>query len=190
MCHYECLGLDASQRATIDPQKIRHAFLRMARMHHPDRSNRDSSEVFMRARLAYEVLSDPMRKKIYDMSLSSTMDEAWDRYGWILRRGSDVAIRLASLVPTKITWQADIELPVQVARASLGSSIHVTYKRIVHSIEGSVVGFLNETHEISVDLHPDVDYNEEFLVVKNAGNDIIENGRIYTGSLNLDIDIL
>jgi hypothetical protein len=192
MCHYQSLGLDASQRSTIDPPKIRNAFLNMARKHHPDRTKEPSVDGFLRAKLAYEVLYDPLRRREYDASLDSNnkLDEAWDRYGWILSRGSEVAIRLASLVPTRITWKADIDLHVRIARSSLDSPVTITYKRIVHRIEGSVVGFVNETHQISVSLREDdMDYTEELLVVKDAGNDIIQEGKLMTGSLNLDIDL-
>jgi curved DNA-binding protein CbpA len=192
MCHYQSLGLDASQRSTIDPPKIRNAFLNMARKHHPDRTKEPSVDGFLRAKLAYEVLYDPLRRREYDASLDSNnkLDEAWDRYGWILSRGSEVAIRLASLVPTRITWKADIDLHVRIARSSLHSPVTITYKRIVHRIEGSVVGFVNETHQISVSLREDdMDYTEELLVVKDAGNDIIQEGKLMTGSLNLDIDL-
>ena len=204
MCHYQSLGLDASQRSTIDPPKIRNAFLNMARKHHPDRSKEASADGFLRAKLAYEVLYDPLRRREYDANLDcmsrmprmprmprpTHLEEAWDRYGWILSRGSDVAIRLASLVPTRITWKADIDLHVRIARSSLDSPVTIAYKRIVHRIEGSVIGFVNESHQISVSLREDdMDYTEELVVVKDGGNDTIQEGKLMTGSLNLDIDL-
>lgn len=63
--HYEVLGV--SRGATAD--EIKRAYRRLARQHHPDTNPDDAeSEVrFKEIALAYEVLSDPERRRTYDM---------------------------------------------------------------------------------------------------------------------------
>lgn len=66
MTHYERLGV--SESAT--PDEVKSAFRRIAREHHPDvNSDAGSHELFLAAKEAYEVLSDPDRRRNYDLSL-------------------------------------------------------------------------------------------------------------------------
>lgn len=62
--YYEILGV--SRSATAD--EIKKAFRKMARQHHPDLNagNKDSEEKFKKVNEAYEVLSDPDKRKKYD----------------------------------------------------------------------------------------------------------------------------
>lgn len=59
--HYETLGIDKS--ATAD--EIRLAYRRMSSKHHPDREGGDA-EKMKAVNEAYEVLSDPAKRKVYD----------------------------------------------------------------------------------------------------------------------------
>jgi len=66
--HYEVLGV--ATHAT--PDEIRQAYRRRARDHHPDTNPADADaagERFRRVALAYQVLSDPGRRALYDASL-------------------------------------------------------------------------------------------------------------------------
>jgi hypothetical protein len=65
--HYEVLGVGV--HATAD--EIRQAYRRRARDHHPDANPQDSAagERFRQVALAYQVLSDPVRRARYDASL-------------------------------------------------------------------------------------------------------------------------
>jgi curved DNA-binding protein CbpA len=63
--HYETLGV--SHYATQD--EIKSAFRNLARKHHPDVSDtQESKDLFIRAKEAYDVLSDPERKRTYDQT--------------------------------------------------------------------------------------------------------------------------
>ena len=65
--HYDALGI--GWNAT--PDEVRSAFRRVAREHHPDVSGSDDSkERFLAAKEAYEVLSDPERRRTYDQTLA------------------------------------------------------------------------------------------------------------------------
>ena len=62
--HYEVLGVP--QDATAD--EIRRAFRRLAAQHHPDRNlgDRSASLRFKQVNAAYQVLSDPAKRAVYD----------------------------------------------------------------------------------------------------------------------------
>ncbi len=57
-------------RPDASPEDIKKAYRRMAMKHHPDRNAGDalSEKAFKDAKYAYEVLSDPLKKKQYDRS--------------------------------------------------------------------------------------------------------------------------
>ena len=63
---YELLGLNPS--ATFED--IRQAYRRLVRQFHPDVAGPEATEYFVRIARAYEVLSDPYRRRIYDRRLS------------------------------------------------------------------------------------------------------------------------
>ena len=61
--HYDILGVDS--RST--PDQIKSAYRKIAREHHPDLSkDPKSTDIFVRATEAYDVLIDPTRRKNYD----------------------------------------------------------------------------------------------------------------------------
>jgi DnaJ-class molecular chaperone len=60
--HYAVLGIANAAGVA----EIRRAFRKLALRHHPDRAGVDSTELFQRIALAYEVLSDPVARSAYD----------------------------------------------------------------------------------------------------------------------------
>ena len=83
--HYAALGLSPS--ATL--ADIKKAFRQQAALHHPDRNSAlDAAARFRLVQVAYEVLSDPTKRKAYDDNrqrnlLDSPIDTArviWQDY--------------------------------------------------------------------------------------------------------------
>ena len=67
---YEVLGVDAAASA----DEIRRAYLRLARVHHPDRAaaadataDGGESEGFRRIQRAYDVVRDPESRRVWDV---------------------------------------------------------------------------------------------------------------------------
>lgn len=93
--HYQLLGV--SPVAT--PGEIQRAFRALAKKHHPDVSREPGAgERFARMSAAYEVLSDPAKRRDYDRSLlkrpvsdtpeRSPSDIAQGHYAWVSVAGA------------------------------------------------------------------------------------------------------
>lgn len=65
MSYYEVLGIPFD----ADEDAIRTAFRRLARQYHPDAGEGASPESFRELVEAYQTLSDPGRRRAYDLSL-------------------------------------------------------------------------------------------------------------------------
>jgi len=63
MDYYSILGVNRN----ASPDDIKKSYRKMSLKHHPDRKGGDS-EMFKKINTAYEVLSDPQKKKNYDMT--------------------------------------------------------------------------------------------------------------------------
>jgi curved DNA-binding protein CbpA len=66
--------LDVPVNASLETIKQRYRTL--AQMHHPDKGGNE--EIFKRIKLAYEILSDPVRRKQYDITGETTTTNAKD----------------------------------------------------------------------------------------------------------------
>lgn len=115
MTYYAALGI----KRDADPAALKAAYRQMAKRWHPDvNCDPDATEMFKRIGLAYEVLSDPQKRRRYDAGLAleatiaredkvtTTRHSNWRppvRCGWLLVEGQE---RLGRLVASKILqWQ-------------------------------------------------------------------------------------
>jgi molecular chaperone DnaJ len=73
--YYDVLGVAADAGA----EEIRRAYRQLARRYHPDISGDERGAAFLELARAYEVLSDPQRRRSYDAEVraSSTRRDAW-----------------------------------------------------------------------------------------------------------------
>ena len=70
--YYEILGIDRS----ADASTIKKAYRKLAKKYHPDSNpnNAEAAEKFKDVTEAYEILSDPEKKKLYDQYGSAAFD--------------------------------------------------------------------------------------------------------------------
>jgi hypothetical protein len=66
--HYEVLGIGKSATAS----EVKKAYQRKAKQHHPDKGGNHAD--FVELKLAYEVLSDPVRREAYDRNAPPSPD--------------------------------------------------------------------------------------------------------------------
>jgi curved DNA-binding protein len=89
--HYKTLGLTNAASTA----EIRRAYRVLARRYHPDvNPDGDNGDVFKAIAQAYSVLSDPERRKQYDVDLkqsSESLEEAFERARDALRRNQQAA---------------------------------------------------------------------------------------------------
>lgn len=69
--YYKSLGLDPS----ATPKDIKMAYRKLAKECHPDVNNKESDDKFKKISEAYQVLSDPNKKKQYDLGLYDTRNK-------------------------------------------------------------------------------------------------------------------
>lgn len=71
--HYQVLGI--SPKAS--KLEIKLAYKKLCQKYHPDKNqDEDVSETFMRIRKAYDVLSDPAKKRVYDLTQVEGLSKA------------------------------------------------------------------------------------------------------------------
>lgn len=78
MDYYQVLGIKKSARSA----EIRQAYRRLALKLHPDQSRNSDSEPFRALQEAYETLSDPQSRKVYDRGLGQDIPIHIGRPSW------------------------------------------------------------------------------------------------------------
>lgn len=71
--------MDINENAS--PKEIKIAFRRLARKYHPDRNSKVSEDVMKRINIAFENLSDPEKRRIYDKTLKNSKSALIDDEG-------------------------------------------------------------------------------------------------------------
>ncbi|MEX0741431.1 MAG: DnaJ C-terminal domain-containing protein, partial [Phycisphaeraceae bacterium] len=112
--YYEILGLSAAAEAEL----IDKAYRILAVRYHPDRSSRPEQEHFQRIQQAYEALSDPARRSLYDRNLLTPSPEtrpgSVDLYQLLPLRFEQAAkggvVRVQQVLSTPTRW-VDVQVP-------------------------------------------------------------------------------
>ena len=84
--YYEVLGINRS----ADKYTIKKAYRKMAKKYHPDSNagNADAEEKFKEVTEAYNVLSDPEKKKLYDQFGHAAFEEGGRSAGYTHHRNT------------------------------------------------------------------------------------------------------
>jgi DnaJ-class molecular chaperone len=96
-------------RHDCSQQEVKAAYLRMARLVHPDKSNEhDAKQQFGNVNEAYQVLSDADQRRAYDLSLHTP--DARARAEAVSQTGRAASIRTSAAVgvaswPTWMRWR-------------------------------------------------------------------------------------
>lgn len=119
---YELLEVPAQ----ASPQAIRSSYLRLARLFHPDLTGKPSEEFSLITR-AYQTLSDPSQRVIYDDSLVSDRDYYTVGVGrWRIKLkylfGASVSIVLAALAMKDSEELTEVSCPTSFKLRKSGAS--------------------------------------------------------------------
>ena len=109
--------LDVPVNASLETIKQRYRTL--AQMHHPDKGG--DEELFKRIKLAYEILSDPVRRKQYDITGETTTTNAKDE------AVANIVQILLHVVPSFNVDQDDL---IQIAEIETRTMLDLVYKDI------------------------------------------------------------
>ena len=211
---YSILELDYNSRHTITVDDIKKQFRKLAKKYHPDKCTENSHEKFIKIRMAYELLIKDKSK--YDTNNDVEIDwfeilkskYSWMQYlfnskedleqdlsnlffqkNWTNLKSSENLIRnLGKKINPNISWKKDIILKVNLKEMNFKEPIIINYNKYSSKINGIIVEFVLEEIKLPIVLDPDYNYSEELYTIENCGNDIIENNRIVTGDLYIDIN--
>ena len=179
----------------------------------------DAKEKFIEIHMAYEVLVNDEEKQKYDQTLEYIHDDDWwdelcTKYKWTkvffsseddfqhdmknlyklkwneFKLSENIVRQLGEKIPLQISWKPDIILQVKVKNGyDFCIKRKIKYIRHLHILNGIILSFQHSNCELEFQLEPDKNYKEELITYEGLGNEIIKDGRIYSGDLHLDIDV-
>ena len=107
---------------TASTEEIKQRYRTLAQMHHPDKGG--DEEMFKRIKLAYEILSDPVRRKQYDITGETTTTNAKDE------AISNIIQIILHVVPS---FNADEEDLIKIAEDESRAMLDMVNKDIINT---------------------------------------------------------
>ena len=97
-----------------DPETIARVYRMLAARYHPDNLATGNSEKFIQLSDAHQILSDPEKRKTYDVrlrELRQLRQQIFDRVALSAERGEQVQTRVAASVGSLSGWNAALRQP-------------------------------------------------------------------------------
>ena len=156
--YYEILQVEK----TATPDAIRHAYRRQALLHHPDKKPDRDDRMFKEIQEAYETLSDPMRRGIYDTTYDGNVTNInWKEYiNYIVVITTNL---FASMIDAK---RRDVNITIPI---SMNDLYHGKIKKVIVKVKRLQENLKLESISIPIFISL-IDYDSEY-VVKNQGDD-------------------
>ena len=107
---------------TASTEEIKQRYRTLAQMHHPDKGG--DEETFKRIKLAYEILSDPVRRKQYDITGETTTTNAKDE------AISNIIQIILHIVPS---FNADEEDLIKIAESEANAMLEMVKNDILNT---------------------------------------------------------
>ena len=107
---------------TASTEEIKQRYRTLAQMHHPDKGG--DEEMFKRIKLAYEILSDPVRRKQYDITGETTTTNAKDE------AISNIIQIILHVVPS---FNADEEDLIKIAESEASAMLEMVNNDILNT---------------------------------------------------------
>lgn len=123
-CLYQVLGVSK----TANQDDIRKAFRKLALLHHPDKNPNHDDVLFKEIKDAYDVLSDPVKRQLYDLTSNTTTQFHNEDMNW-MEVMTNIAACLKAMYQRYKTEKESV-LTIQVT-VTLEEIYHRKIKRIV-----------------------------------------------------------
>jgi DnaJ-class molecular chaperone len=173
--------LNVSKESSDDD--IKKAYRKLAVKHHPDKTGSSDDKMFKAISQAYEILSNPEKRRIYDETgnienIDDILKQREFFNGFFNPFGGQNIIR----------FNPDINMTIRLELDEIysGKTLEIVIKRNVVDINGS--DNKTETENITIFVEPGVG-NGEIIHLRGKGNKLIENGEIKkVGNVKLIIE--
>jgi curved DNA-binding protein CbpA len=185
--HYKTLGV----RRNADQQEIKDQYRTLSKKYHPDKSMDGDTERFKAIASAYEILSDPEKRKMYDLTGSDISDADFDRkaggllqqlFQLIVTQNGLVAIQKLDVIGAVNaqldTGMKELDKNIDVARKSR-KEIGKVVKRLKHK---------NKMNPVRLMLIQEIQKHTDTITTSNEGKEVGKRARRLWKEYGFDYD--